>query len=692
MKQHLFAFVIFVCLLCRINPDGCHAQILERDSIKADSRYPDILFSTNPYIHKPQKIDTSLLGISQYLPLFGNGTTPLLYLSNIGQASAPLVFTYKRRIGFDNGWHAYDPYLTTPDSVRYFSSPYPFSEVKYCLGTGSEQFLTADLSIPIKKIWHLNLQYRLLSTEGEFGRQATSLSHFYTSLNYRDQRQRYQMLAHIILNRVENEQNGGVWADALINDDTLNLITDTLTKPKTILEPKLGTAQDYLRSRRFLLQQTFDGGIFYKDTITLRVKNHQAANGFEERDTILTRLFTTRRIGHSIAYETFKYRYEDEQLPNYSAQQGSSLFPFPYPAQTYLNTAQTKDSTSINLLQNEVFGIILGKKRADSLQKQPFVNTFNLQAGLQHQFVWANRLASIDTVFQGVDTTLRTRDTLHRLQTGIIYGRFQNSTDSRLHYNAELRYALWGYNLADIEARAQLHYLLSKKIGGIRAQTVFQNLEAPYLAQQYRSNHFSWDNNLRKIQSLLLQGTYYNPQLRLELTYSNYTFTNYVVWNEAAVPQQLEKPINISLFTVRHTAQWRRWHLNNTLTVQLVSDNDWVRLPVFVGRHQLYYQRQLFGSAALLQAGIDIYENTNYMANAYMPVTGQFYLQNQEKLSFYPVVDVFVHFKVKRARLFVRMRHVNQGLMGKQKGYFVAPGYAAFDRYFNFGVSWMFYD
>ena len=133
-----------------------------------------------------------------------------------------------------------------------------------------------------------------------------------------------------------------------------------------------------------------------------------------------------------------------------------------------------------------------------------------------------------------------------------------------------------------------------------------------------------------------------------------------------------------------------RFHLDNTVVYQ-ISSNDSIALPSLWSRHQLYYQNYLFKNALYTQIGLDIRYNTNYYANAYAPATGQFYYQNTDLLQYYPHLDFYVSFRVKRARLYGLVRHLNQGFPG-QEGYFAAPFYPIADRSFHFGLSWLFCD
>jgi len=80
--------------------------------------------------------------------------------------------------------------------------------------------------------------------------------------------------------------------------------------------------------------------------------------------------------------------------------------------------------------------------------------------------------------------------------------------------------------------------------------------------------------------------------------------------------------------------------------------------------------------------------SVSYIPLAWMPATREFYNQNEYKSVNYPYIDVFLNVRIKRARLFIKMDHVNSGLMGFN--YFMIPNYSYVDRAFRFGVSWKF--
>jgi outer membrane receptor protein involved in Fe transport len=115
-----------------------------------------------------------------------------------------------------------------------------------------------------------------------------------------------------------------------------------------------------------------------------------------------------------------------------------------------------------------------------------------------------------------------------------------------------------------------------------------------------------------------------------------------------------------------------------------------IRLPEFILEHSLYYENDLLNKAMRLQIGASVYYISSYYADAYMPVTGQFFLQSEKKYGNYPFIDFFVAAKIKTVRIFVKVDHLNSGW--DKNNYILTPNYPYPGRTFKLGVSWKFYD
>ena len=130
--------------------------------------------------------------------------------------------------------------------------------------------------------------------------------------------------------------------------------------------------------------------------------------------------------------------------------------------------------------------------------------------------------------------------------------------------------------------------------------------------------------------------------------------------------------------------------VDNKLTFQHITDETALRLPAILLNSTLAYELDLFDGALQAMGGVELFYNSAWKAPAYMPATRSFYLQNQRETGNYPFIDVFLNLRVKRARIFFLMQHVNEGL--SEYDYYMIPHYPMPDRAFKFGVNWMFYD
>ena len=115
-----------------------------------------------------------------------------------------------------------------------------------------------------------------------------------------------------------------------------------------------------------------------------------------------------------------------------------------------------------------------------------------------------------------------------------------------------------------------------------------------------------------------------------------------------------------------------------------------MHLPLFMGRLKLAYSQPLFHNAATIQPSITVEYFTKYYADAYMPATRTFYLQNEVKIGNYPFIDMAISIKVKKADIFVS--YSNMFLLTGNYDAFIAPHYPMRGSKFFFGVNWRLFN
>lgn len=669
--DNFWALLGFIIVLVLVFSQGVRAQILQKDSVQASLRYKDITYTTDRYgLQNPQFADTALYWFPFYNPV-QQPTLLARQIGNTGQAYCSPVFAFTKQFGFHTGFRQFEQYAFSRDSVRFYTGRYPYAQIKYSVGAQEEQSADIAFAQAINKSLRYMFNYRMLNSPGAYRRQRANHQNVAGTVWYTHKR--YNAMAYLLNNAATVQQNGGVFAQQVRLGDTINVVLDELLLPRQNVVPiKLTNAETKQRETEWLIQQTYD----------LRV-----AGGELPQDTIPV---PTLRVGHALSNQRFKHVYKDNSPPS-----GQNFYP-----DFFINPSKTADSLYTQTWQNELFAEwATAKMNPDSAT---YRRTNLMRLSFTHQTIAVNQFTGQDSIPVQIinvgGSYNATRDTLYvvttnkpTLNSGAIHFVLQNNPNNKnFRYDIKAKYALYGFNLADFWAEGNFQLLWSERVGGLKGKMIASRLTPDYITEFYFSNHFRWQNEFNKINALQFFASYVNPRLRVELTYANHTFTNYLIWNQNAQPEQLSEAVNISQIMLHHTLHWKNMVLQNRLGAQASSTGK-IQLPAFWAQTLYYWQRPLFNNALLVQLGFLFNLHAGYYANAYAPSTGQFYLQQSEQVSPYPVIDVFGAFKIKRVRLYVRMEHVNQGLL-PQKGYFTSPTYPGLDRAFRFGASWMFYD
>ncbi|SFC69908.1 Putative porin [Flexibacter flexilis DSM 6793] len=220
---------------------------------------------------------------------------------------------------------------------------------------------------------------------------------------------------------------------------------------------------------------------------------------------------------------------------------------------------------------------------------------------------------------------------------------------------------------------------------------------APTMVQRYyNGNHFVWENpNFEYTDATHLWG---NANLKLgkkmvikpmaEFT----TLKNYIYYGTDAKAHQVGKDTTIKVLAAGTELNLTlgKWHLNHLFRYTKTSGADVIRMPDKYAQLRYYYESPMFKSALLVQVGLDMRWRSSYYADAYMPATQQFRLQNDFLVSPYMVTDLFVNMRIKRVQIFFKLNNITQGIGGK--GYFAAPYYPGTRRMLDFGLIWQFFD
>lgn len=341
----------------------------------------------------------------------------------------------------------------------------------------------------------------------------------------------------------------------------------------------------------------------------------------------------------------------------------------------YYDSTKTRDSAFNYKIDNE-----LAWKRLDNNKHRGFIDILGTSFSVKHQYV-----------------ELKQKSSLFIFNNFIVGSELYNTyTKNKCWWNVAGKYMLSGYNKNNYIVSAVLKKALKDSLSYIvlNAQT---NSQAPdFIYNHFYSNNFFWNNNFSPTISTSAGASMVFKKYKFSFGADYSLYKNVLYFDENALAAQSTSTIPVFHAFVKKDFRFYKWHLNNTINYQSVPDSAVIRLPVLVLEHALYYANSLFKKVLNLQIGATVYYLTSYYANEYMPVTGQFYLQNTTLCGNYPVINFFINAQVKTVRVFFKIDNLNAGLMPNNglipNNYVLTPNYQMNGRAFKFGFSWLFFD
>ena len=247
---------------------------------------------------------------------------------------------------------------------------------------------------------------------------------------------------------------------------------------------------------------------------------------------------------------------------------------------------------------------------------------------------------------------------------------------------------------------AELEYLVGKdyrfkfEYQGKWLSTGFtRTYSSPTLAQQFMyNNSYRWTKTgMNNVLSDVIYASA-SPRVGKFVFRPSVDITrleNYIYFDQKGLVTQTDAAIGI--FRTGLGIDFRKGMFSaiNQVYLTTTSGPDLVRIPkVFINSRlalDILYAKRLY-----ITTGLELHYKSNYYANAYMPATQQFYLQDTQLINGYLQADAFADLRINRVRLFFKFSHVNSGILAP--GYYAAPGFAGIGRTFAMGVDWPLFD
>ena len=556
-------------------------------------------------------------------------------------------------------------WLPSESKARFYNTPIPMSLLSYNTGGGrdnAQDFFRLLFSGNISPRLQIGAMVDYPYSKGSYNYQAAKGFTWGLSASYTGER--YELQTYYNCFNFVNKENGGIKDDRWITD-TEEVNGGVPNINSKVIPTNLTASHNRIKGKQFYMNHRYKIG-FWKETF----------DSIQTDSVVHRELVPVSSFIWTLAYDSGTHRFT-----NTNANEEKDFW-----TNHYMSDELTHDLTTYSSLRNTI-----GVSLLEGFNKYAKAG---LAAFLTHELRKYNQ--TLDTIPTSgpdrpenltpypYDSPLTPKVSQNLLWAGAQLTKQQGSL---LNYEATVQLGLVGPAAGEIKADGNVstHIRMLGDTVSIKGYAAFHNTTAPYLMDNYVSNHFIWKNDFSKTRRLRLGGELVIPHTSTRVNVGVENVQNLIYFGPDALPVQHGG--NVQVFSIRAWQDFRFRALNwrNTIVYQTSTDESVIPLPKLAIYSNLYLQ---FKIARVLdvQFGIDVDYYTRYYAPAYQPATMAFTNQQEIKCGNYPFMNAYINMKLSRARFYVLFSHVNQGIIGGND-YFSIPRYPLNPRRFQMGVS-----
>lgn len=163
---------------------------------------------------KKYEIDTVLNNFHYYEPVPKSGW---MYqdLGNVGSAAIPIFYEAPRMIGVTSGFHVYDLYYNSSDSIKYYDTKSPFSQMNAFWGGGNRNLLDLVFARNVNSRWNVGFNLSTIRARKTLNPNArddnlAEQNSYSFHTNYRSENEKYFLLANFSRMKHRVREQGGI--------------------------------------------------------------------------------------------------------------------------------------------------------------------------------------------------------------------------------------------------------------------------------------------------------------------------------------------------------------------------------------------------------------------------------------------------------------------------------------------------
>ncbi|WP_234972975.1 putative porin [Flavobacterium segetis] len=529
------------------------------------------------------------------------------------------------------------------NQIKYYSVATPLTELYFKTTIKKGQSVDAFITLNTSENLNFSIAYKGLRSEGEYINQLSSTGNFRFTTNYNTKNKRYFLKAHYTYQDILNEENGGITTINNFESEDPNY------NNRQRFEVFLNDAKSFLKGKRIFVDHNF------------RLNSKKGSNNIY--------------VTHQFNYENKFFEYNQQTV--FSTVGNESVLRF---GDSFVDNG-INDQTRYNKMYNRAGAIYENTTLGKFLF---FVDDFRSNYYYNRILIFDNQNTIPSSFSQQINSAGGQYDyTRNKWNGKFLYSR-SITTQSLSNFDAQLKY--------DWNDQIQLAFQ-------------YQNLNKlpnnNYNLYQSSFVQYNWSNNFKNEKINVIKAKALTPWVNAEFQFSvlnDHLYFENTSSNEQKsqrtlilAPKQFNGTINYASIKASREFKFGKFALDNTILYQKTEQSDLIlNVPEIVTRNTIYYTTYMFKKALFLQTGVTLNYFSNYYANDYNPVIGEFFVQNEKEIGNHPNFDFFVNAKIQRTRIYFKAEHFNSSLTGNN--FYASPNNPSRDFTIRFGLIWNFFN
>ena len=561
------------------------------------------------------------------------------------------------------------------EDIQYFEVPSPLTELFFKTSLEQGQHLDALITINTSPRLNIAFAYRGFRSLGKYLSSKAAASQFRFSSQYQSYDKRYRMRFHFASQTLDRQVNGGLTNDSVYFFEEAPNYLQTNADGEPILnedgEEVYDNYDGFLDRSRLGTQITGEN--------ELTGKRYFVEQYYKILPKVIDSTTTIYKVkaGHRFNYETKYYNFRQSSSDDYFLEN--------------YEVSPISDRSQIRTMENTLF--------MNYTTRMTGTLKLNLHTYFWNYFFEENPYETDTVLSDGIKTSQ------------FAFSAAWNKPLAKFDLEAKVYKSLKSDFASDL-----LSFKISRNVTknvDFSAQYQIKSQAPNFNFQLYKSDYtnYNWENsNFKNQQFSVLSfqlghkkwGTISADwtQLNNYAYFRNYTSLFNLNEELLTLPDQTQNQIDYFKLRFFQNLKFGKFSLVNTVQYQKTFQEEnqdrietlepnILNVPEFITRNTLMFSSHVFKKAMYLQTGATFNFFTDYYADTYNPLIGEFVTQNNTKIGEYPRIDFFINAKIQQTRVFLKYEHLNSTRSGYN--YYSAPFTPYRDGIIRFGLVWNFF-